>query len=61
MCYQRDAWGSGSPVCGAVAISLSLRGEKLTAEMALPAGVGDEFVWRDQRRELPPGRMNLTI
>jgi hypothetical protein len=57
----REVSGSIPHPRGAVAVSLSLRAEKLTAEITLPAGVGGEFVWRGRRHELPPGRTRLTL
>ena len=46
---------------GEVAVKLTLRDEKLEAEVSLPASVTGEFVWRGARRPLKPGMNRLLL
>jgi hypothetical protein len=46
---------------GEIAVSLSLDGGPLTAEVELPAGVDGEFVWRGASKPLVSGKNRLTF
>lgn len=46
---------------GEIAVSLKLDGQKLAAEVTLPAGVTGEFLWRGERRELKSGLNRLSF
>jgi hypothetical protein len=44
---------------GTIEVTLSRNGDKLDAEVQLPAGVTGEFVWKGAARPLPSGRSTL--
>jgi alpha-L-rhamnosidase len=46
---------------GEIAVSLSLDGVKLTAEVDLPRGVEGEFVWRGESRPLAAGKNRIVF
>jgi hypothetical protein len=46
---------------GEVAVSLSVKGDRLAAEVTLPDGVDGELVWGGQRRRLPSGASRQTL
>src|SRR6185503_105193 len=46
---------------GEVSVKLTLKDERLEAEVSLPANVTGEFVWRGMRRPLKAGMNRLSI
>ena len=46
---------------GEVAVALRREGDRLEADVTLPAGVEGELVWAGETRVLPPGASRLTL